>query len=104
MDYLICFEALFPYVDYFVVNVSTPNTPNLRDLQDKEPLTKLLLALQRKNEEKTKRKPILLKIAPDLSDSQLLDIVDIVKTTSIDGVIATNTTIEIGRASCREGV
>lgn len=92
-DYLICFEALFPYVDYFVVNVSSPNTPNLRDLQDKEPLTKLLLALQRKNEEKTKRKPILLKIAPDLSDSQLLDIVDIVKTTSIDGVIATNTTI-----------
>src|SRR5690625_1456012 len=92
-DYLICFHALFEYVDYFVVNVSSPNTPNLRDLQDKEPLTKLLLALQRKNEEKTERKPILLKIAPDLSDSQLLDIVDIVKTTSIDGVIATNTTI-----------
>lgn len=92
-DYLISFEALFPFVDYFVVNVSSPNTPNLRDLQDKEPLTKLLLALQQENDKKSKRKPILLKIAPDLSDSQLLDIVDIVKTTSIDGVIATNTTI-----------
>ena len=92
-DYLISFDALFPYVDYFVVNVSSPNTPNLRDLQDKEPLTKLLFALQQENNKKSKRKPILLKIAPDLSDSQLLDIVDIVKTTSIDGVIATNTTI-----------
>jgi len=92
-DYLISFDALFPYVDYFVVNVSSPNTPNLRDLQDKEPLTKLLLALQQKNNEKVERKPILLKIAPDLSENQLLDIVDIVKITSIDGVIATNTTI-----------
>src|SRR5690625_3969019 len=92
-EYLISFEALFPYVDYFVVNVSSPNTQNLRDLQDKEPLTKLLFALQQENYKKPKRKPILLKIAPDLSDSQLLDIVDIVKTTSIDGVIATNTTI-----------
>ena len=92
-DYLISFEALFPYVDYFVVNVSSPNTPNLRDLQDKEPLTKLLMALQQENDKKEKRKPILLKIAPDLSDSQLLDIVDIVKITSIDGIIATNTTI-----------
>lgn len=92
-DYLISFEALFPYVDYFVVNVSSPNTPNLRDLQDKEPLTKLLLALQQENNKRAKRKPILLKIAPDLTDSQLLDIVNIVKVTSIDGVIATNTTI-----------
>lgn len=98
-DYLISFEALFPYVDYFVVNVSSPNTPNLRDLQDKEPLTKLLVALQQENDKKENRKPILLKIAPDLSDSQLLDIVDIVKTTSIDGVIATNTTI--GREGLR---
>ena len=93
-DYLISFEALFPYVDYFVVNVSSPNTPNLRDLQDKEPLTKLLVALQQENNKKEKRKPILLKIAPDLSDNQLLDIIDIVKVTSIDGIIATNTTIE----------
>lgn len=92
-DYLISFDTLFPYVDYFVVNVSSPNTPNLRDLQDKEPLTKLLTALQKENNSKPKCKPILLKIAPDLTDTQLLDIIDIVKTTAIDGVIATNTTI-----------
>ena len=92
-DYEICFDALFPYVDYFVVNVSSPNTPNLRALQDKEPLTALLNALQTKNNGKPKSKPILLKIAPDLTDSQLLDIIDIVAETKIAGVIATNTTI-----------
>ena len=92
-DYEICFEALFDYVDYFVVNVSSPNTPNLRELQDKEPLTKLLQTLQNKNLAKPKQKPILLKIAPDLTDSQLLDIIDIVNETKIAGVIATNTTI-----------
>ncbi|NER10723.1 dihydroorotate oxidase A [Muriicola jejuensis] len=103
-DYLICFRALFSYVDYFVVNVSSPNTPGLRELQEKAPLTALLNALQKENaarslETGTKRKPILLKIAPDLTDDQLLDIIDIVKTTSIDGVIATNTTI--GREGLR---
>lgn len=92
-DYEICFNALFDYVDYFVVNVSSPNTPNLRALQDKEPLTQLLKALQVLNFKKEKSKPILLKIAPDLTDDQLLDIIDIVKTTKIDGVISTNTTI-----------
>lgn len=92
-DYTICFEALFPYVDYFVVNVSSPNTPNLRALQDKEPLTQLLATLQEQNITKPKQKPILLKIAPDLTDDQLLDIIDIVKETGISGVIATNTTI-----------
>ena len=98
-DYLKCFNALFDYVDYFVVNVSSPNTPNLRELQDKEPLTKLLKRLMDENikiseaEHSRKTKPILLKIAPDLTDSQLLDIIDIVKDTVIDGVIATNTTI-----------
>lgn len=92
-DYEICFNAMFDYVDYFVVNVSSPNTPNLRALQDKEPLTNLLKALQVLNFKKTKTKPILLKIAPDLADEQLLDIIDIVSTTKIDGVIATNTTI-----------
>lgn len=92
-DYTICFEALFNHVDYFVVNVSSPNTPNLRALQDKEPLTDLLNTLQRLNEKKTTPKPILLKIAPDLTDEQLLDIIDIVATTGIAGVIATNTTI-----------
>ncbi|MAB49643.1 MAG: dihydroorotate dehydrogenase (quinone) [Flavobacteriaceae bacterium] len=92
-DYEICFNALFDYVDYFVVNVSSPNTPNLRALQDKEPLTELLKALQVLNFQRSKSKPILLKIAPDLTNEQLDDIIDIVKTTKIDGVIATNTTI-----------
>ena len=92
-DYIICFEALFDYVDYFVVNVSSPNTPNLRALQDKEPLTRLLKTLQQKNDLKPERKPILLKIAPDLTNEQLLDIITIVDETKIDGVIATNTTI-----------
>lgn len=92
-DYILCFNALFSVVDYFVVNVSSPNTPGLRELQDKEPLTKLLATLQDLNAQKEKRKPILLKIAPDLTKDQLLDIIDIVATTKIDGVIATNTTI-----------
>ena len=92
-DYKICFHALFNHVDYFVVNVSSPNTPNLRELQDKEPLTNLLKDLQIQNSKKQNPKPILLKIAPDLTDSQLMDIIDIVKDTKIDGVIATNTTI-----------
>ena len=92
-DYLICFDTLFDVVDYFVVNVSSPNTPNLRDLQEKEPLTKLLNVLQKRNNEKPLRKPILLKIAPDLSNSQLDDIIEIVADTKIDGVIATNTTL-----------
>ena len=92
-DYVICFNALFNYVDYFVVNVSSPNTPNLRALQDKEPLTHLLNTLQELNSQKDSKKPILLKIAPDLTDEQLLDIIDIVSETKIDGVIATNTTI-----------
>ncbi len=92
-DYQICFEALYDYVDYFVVNVSSPNTPNLRELQDKEPLTLLLSGLQDLNSLKPKPKPILLKIAPDLTDSQLLDIIEIVQDTKIAGVIATNTTI-----------
>ncbi|WP_034922393.1 quinone-dependent dihydroorotate dehydrogenase [Gillisia sp. CAL575] len=92
-DYTICFEALFDYVDYFVVNVSSPNTPNLRALQEKEPLTELLNTLQQLNLLKSKPKPILLKIAPDLSDDQLLDIIEIVANTGIAGVIATNTTI-----------
>lgn len=92
-DYVVCFEKLFPHVDYFVVNVSSPNTPNLRELQDKEPLTKLLGTLQDLNLTRKKPKPILLKIAPDLTDEQLLDIIDIVKQTGIAGVIATNTTL-----------
>ena len=92
-DYLYCFEHLAPYVDYFVVNVSSPNTPNLRSLQEKEPLQKLLTLLQEANGKLPKSKPILLKIAPDLTDEQLMDIIDIVEQTHIAGVIATNTTI-----------
>ncbi len=93
LDYAICFEALFPYVDYFVVNVSSPNTPNLRDLQEKAPLTALLTSLQLLNRQKPTPKPLLLKIAPDLTDGQLDDILDIAAATKLDGVIATNTTI-----------
>src|ERR1035437_2219101 len=92
-DYEKCFESLCDHVDYFAVNVSSPNTPNLRALQDKEPLTKLLLRLKKLNSQKKNPKPILLKIAPDLTDEQLDDIIDIVKEAKIDGVIATNTTI-----------
>jgi len=92
-DYESCFETLFPYVDYFVVNVSSPNTPNLRELQDKAPLTELLNRVKALNARKTNPKPVLLKIAPDLTDTQLDDIIEIVKTTKIDGVVATNTTI-----------
>ncbi len=92
-DYIVSFKALFNYVDYFVVNVSSPNTPNLRELQDKEPLTKLLQALKDENSKYQSPKPILLKIAPDLTDDQLMDIIDIIQLTKIDGVIATNTTI-----------
>jgi len=92
-DYNTCFEALYPHVDYFVVNVSSPNTPNLRELQEKEPLKKLLNAVKALNRAKEKPKPILLKIAPDLTESQLHDVVEILLQTKTDGVIATNTTI-----------
>ena len=92
-DYVYCFQYLFDYVDYFVVNVSSPNTPNLRALQDKEPLTHLLSTLNSLNHKKSSPKPILLKIAPDLTHSQLDDIIEIVVATKIDGVIATNTTL-----------
>ena len=92
-DYLKSLEALHPYVDYFVVNVSSPNTPNLRQLQDKEPLSRLLTLLKERNSKFDNPKPILLKIAPDLINSQLDDIIEIVESTRIDGIVATNTTI-----------
>lgn len=92
-DYEKCFETLFDHVDYFVVNVSSPNTPNLRALQDKEPLTLLLNRVKELNAGKKAPKPVLLKIAPDLTDGQLDDIIGIVKETKIDGVVATNTTV-----------
>ena len=92
-DYLLSFRELFDAVDYFVVNVSSPNTPGLRDLQEREPLTRLLTALQTENQQHARPKPILLKIAPDLTNGQLDDIIAIVSDTGIAGVIATNTTI-----------
>jgi dihydroorotate dehydrogenase len=93
-DYEQCFHALADHVDYFVVNVSSPNTPNLRALQDKEPLTKLLNHIKALNQKKKQPRPILLKIAPDLSNEQLDDIIAIMNDTQIDGLIATNTTID----------
>jgi len=92
-DYIKCFNELFDCVDYFVVNVSSPNTPNLRELQDKEPLKHILNQLMEQNGQKPAPKPILLKIAPDLTNEQLDDIIEIVEETKIAGVVATNTTI-----------
>lgn len=92
-DYGICFEALYPYVDYFVINVSSPNTPGLRELQEKEPLRKLLQYVIGLSRAKQIYKPVLLKIAPDLNQGQLDDVIEILLETRTDGVIATNTTI-----------
>jgi dihydroorotate dehydrogenase len=92
-DYAFCFEALYAHVDYFVVNVSSPNTPGLRELQEKEPLRQLLAYVKELSLSKPKHKPVLLKIAPDLTADQLNDIVEILQSTGTDGVIATNTTI-----------
>lgn len=91
-DYLDAFLKLYNAVDYFVVNVSSPNTPNLRELQEKEPLTRILSTLVEERRKRMIRKPILLKIAPDLTDGQLDDIIDIIKTVKLDGIVATNTT------------
>lgn len=104
-DYVICFERLHDLVDYFVVNVSSPNTPGLRDLQEKGPLTALLSELQSRNQRKPNPKPILLKIAPDLTDTQLDDIIDIARDTQLAGIVATNTTISReGLAESNEAV
>ncbi|HFE64551.1 MAG TPA: quinone-dependent dihydroorotate dehydrogenase [Caldithrix sp.] len=92
-DYQYCFETLFEYVDFFVVNVSSPNTPGLRQLQEKEPLKQLLQHLQKLNKTKPQPKPILLKIAPDLNEEQLDEIIELVQELEIDGVVATNTTV-----------
>ena len=92
-DYEICFRALHPYVDFFVVNVSSPNTPGLRELQEKESLKKILTQLQLRNAEMDLRRPILLKIAPDLTWSQIDDVIDLAREIQLDGLVATNTTI-----------
>ena len=94
LDYLKCFEKLNDHVDYFVINVSSPNTPGLRSLQDKEPLLKIINTLLNARKDKALKRPILLKIAPDLTEGQLDDIAEIVNTTDLDGLIATNTTID----------
>jgi dihydroorotate dehydrogenase len=92
-DYVYCFNSLYEQVDYFVVNVSSPNTPGLRALQEKEPLQHLLTTVKELSLKKPVIKPVLLKIAPDLSSEQLVDVTEIVKVTGIDGIIATNTTV-----------
>ena len=93
-DYLICFEKLHGLVDYFVVNVSSPNTPGLRALQEKEPLLQVLMGLQFHELQKKQPIPIFLKIAPDLTEEALEDIIDVVTQSQIAGIIATNTTID----------
>jgi dihydroorotate dehydrogenase len=93
-DYEICFKELHAYVDYFVVNVSSPNTPGLRELQEKESLRKILMHLQMINNGKAQSKPILLKIAPDLTTEQIDDVVDLALEIKLDGLVATNTTID----------
>ena len=102
-DYEICFKALHPYVDYFVVNVSSPNTPGLRALQEKESLRKILVHLQMINNSKAEAKPILLKIAPDLSQQQIDDVIDLAMEINLDGLVATNTTISREGLSSRSG-
>jgi dihydroorotate dehydrogenase len=101
-DYVACFNALYEHVDYFVVNVSSPNTPGLRELQEKEPLENLLNTVKALNATKPVARPILLKIAPDLGTPQLDDIIEILKATHIDGVIATNTTLSRGNLQTKE--
>lgn len=93
MDYSICFEKLFPWVDYFVVNVSSPNTPGLRQLQEKESLRKILTHLQELNKKQSLQKPILLKIAPDLTYAQLDDVIDLVMEIQLEGLVISNTSI-----------
>jgi dihydroorotate dehydrogenase len=92
-DYLFCFQKLYDYVDYFTVNVSSPNTPNLRDLQNIESLKSILIPLIEKNKKKS-RKPILLKISPDLADKDIISVVDLIQDIGLDGIISTNTTIK----------
>ena len=93
-DYEICFLQLFDWVDYFVVNVSSPNTPGLRELQQKDSLKKILSHLQNLNREKLNPKPILLKISPDLNQTEVDDIIDLALEINLDGLIVANTTIK----------
>jgi len=92
-DYEACFKELHHFVDYFVVNVSSPNTPGLRELQEKESLRRILLHLQMINNGKAVSKPILLKIAPDLNKEQVDDVIDLAMEIKLDGLVVSNTTI-----------
>ncbi|MHB1177501.1 MAG: quinone-dependent dihydroorotate dehydrogenase [Daejeonella sp.] len=103
-DYIKCFDRLFDVVDYFVVNVSSPNTPGLRELQEKDPLKHILNSLQQRNRKNDVSRPILLKIAPDLNELQLDDIIEIVSETKIAGIIATNTTVSRYNLSSQESL
>ena len=93
-DYEICYRELFDCVDYFVVNVSSPNTPGLRALQEKDSLRKILSHLQTINKQQNNPKPILLKIAPDLTESQIDDVIDLALEIKLDGLVSNNTTID----------
>ena len=93
-DYIICFKELYNYVDYFVVNVSSPNTPGLRELQSKEFLNDLFIELNKLRSNETIKKPILIKISPDLNKEKIIEILEVIDTNNIDGIIATNTTID----------
>lgn len=93
-DYCHCFGALYDYVDYFVVNISCPNIQNLGKLQDKDHMLELFTAIQEVNNSKPKKRPVLIKISPDLNNAQLDDVIDIVEETGLDGIIATNTTTQ----------
>ena len=93
-DYIVCLQKVIQYADYITINISSPNTPNLRDLQEKKPLTALVKKLCKERLKKSKEKPLLLKISPDLSEKQLLDIISVIETENLDGLIATNTTIQ----------
>lgn len=95
-DYLICHKALYPYVDYFTINVSSPNTPGLRELQDKKPLQEILSALKKQREGFDQEKKHLLKVAPDLNEGQIADIASLVTDGYVDGLIVSNTTIDRG--------
>jgi dihydroorotate dehydrogenase len=92
-DYGICFEKLFPWVDYFVVNVSSPNTPGLRELQEKESLRKIFIHLQSLNKKNPQPKPLFLKISPDLTGSQLDDVIELALEIQLSGLVVSNTTI-----------
>ncbi|RYY63431.1 MAG: quinone-dependent dihydroorotate dehydrogenase, partial [Chitinophagaceae bacterium] len=99
MDYEKCFLSLHPFVDYFVVNVSSPNTPGLRELQEKESLRKIFTVLQKQNSQQEFPKPLLLKIAPDLSNEQIDDVIDLALEIKLDGLVACNTTLDRGSLS-----